>query len=201
MEDTTPFPRTADPVITSSPMSLVEAPRVTSINQEALPVWKGAKIRKVGLAPYVNEKGEAFLPSEKLVVEEGPGWNMDALKNPHLAYIPTDNIKPIPSAYGHQYGHSAVTPKSDDPRASSRLYSMENVRVTGYVLKSEELQARAMASPTEVPVYDSALGWVLVPQTTLGSEGVTPSIPGPSNQQPQAPASNVPAVGSGDIVP
>ncbi len=149
----------------------------TTVPTEPLPIWKDAQVTRVELDAYVNENGEAFGPSVKYVVKQAGGWNIDALRNPHRAYVPTENVPPIPSSSGFSANPmiapgEAATPSTQTPGVvgavqPSIIQRMTDVRVTGFVEKSQETYARAMAKPGETPLFDEAMGWILVPQSVL----------------------------------
>jgi len=164
--------RMADPVVTEIPITPTEPPRVARVPQDPIPVYKPAKIREIQLDAYVNERGEAFPPSTKYVIEDPGGWNMEALRSPQVAYVPPSSSLEIPSAPGLNY--TSMTQSSADPgpargNASRLLYNLKDVKITGYTEMAQESRARGMASPSEATIFDDKLGWILVPKSVLNA--------------------------------
>ncbi len=170
------------PGLSVMPNASIKETRAASIEQAPLPVWNDAQVVRVDLDAYVNEKGEAFGPSTKYVVKQPGGWNVDALRNPHRSYVPTENVPPVPSQNGFMAnpmvspGTGALTVGDQvRPLQPSLLQDLSAVRITGFIERSQENLARGMAQNGEIPLFDESLGWVLVPQSALV----------PSNQLPQ----------------
>ena len=166
-------PPPLEPALSVMPRSVINEPRPATISQAPLPVWNDAQVVKVELDAYVNEKGEAFGPSVKYVVKQPGGWNVNALRNPHRSYVPTENTPPIPSAFG--YSANPMVSPGDGARAfgdvrpvqPAVLQDLSRIRMSGFVERSQESMARSMAMPGETPLFDESLGWILVPTSTL----------------------------------
>lgn len=165
--------RMSDPSITAVPITPTEPPRVARIPQDPIPVYKPAKIRQVTLDAYVNERGEAFPPTTKYVVEDPGGWNMEALRSPQVAYVPPSSSLEIPVAPGMQYTTMNQTVGSQAPPKDANgarfLYNLKDVKITGFTEMSQEGRARSAASPSEATIFDEKLGWVLVPKSVLSA--------------------------------
>lgn len=170
--------RMADPVVTEIPITPTEPPRVARIPQDPIPVYKPAKIREITMDAYVNERGEAFPPSTKYVIEDPGGWNMDALRSPQVAYVPPSSALEIPSAPGLNYTQmtqSSAVPGPAQGNPSRLLYNLKDVKITGYTEMAQESRARSMAAPSEATIFDDKLGWILVPKSVLNaSQGAKP---------------------------
>jgi hypothetical protein len=164
--------RMADPVVTEIPITPTEPPRVARVPQDPVPVYKPAKIREVKMDAYVNERGEAFPPSTKYVIEDPGGWNMEALRSPQVAYVPPSSALEIPVAPGLNYTQmtqSSTSPGPAQGNASRLLYNLKDVKITGYTEMAQESRARSMASPSEATIFDDKLGWILVPKSILNA--------------------------------
>lgn len=178
-----------EPALSVMPRAPINQPRPATVSQAPMPVWNDAQVVKVELDAYVNEKGEAFGPSVKYVVKQPGGWNVDALRNPHRAYVPTENTPPIPSAYG--YSANPMVSPGDGVRSfgeyrpvqPAALQDLSRTRITGFVERSQEYMARSMAQPGETPVFDESLGWILVPSASFVPSNQLPMRP---NYYPQA---------------
>jgi hypothetical protein len=164
--------RMADPVVTEIPITPTEPPRVARVPQDPIPVYKPAKIREVKMDAYVNERGEAFPPSTKYVIEDPGGWNMDALRSPQVAYVPPSSALEIPAAPGLKYTQmtqSSAIPGPAQGNPSRLLYNLKDVKITGYTEMAQESRARNMATPSEATIFDDKLGWILVPKSVLNA--------------------------------
>lgn len=165
--------RMADPSISEVPITPTEPPRVARVPQDPLPIYKPAKIRQVTLDAYVNERGEAFPPTTKYVVEDPGGWNMEALRSPQVAYVPPASSLEVPVAPGMKYttmNQTAGNIPQQNPEAGPRfLYNLKDVKITGFTEMSQEGRARSMAGPGEATIYDEKIGWVLVPKSVLNA--------------------------------
>ena len=178
-------PTPVEPALSVLPRSPINEPQPTTLPQSPMPVWNDAQVVRVDLDAYVNEKGEAYGPSVKYVVKQAGGWNVDALRNPQRSYVPTENMPPIPSKNGFT-ANPMVAPGAPDlsgaqvrPLQASMIQDLGNVRVTGFVERSQESMARALAQNGEVPLFDESLGWILVPQSALVPANQMPaSMPG-----------------------
>ena len=193
-------PPPIEPALSAMPRSPINPTQPATVAQTPLPVWNDAQVVRVDLDAYVNEKGEAFGPSVKYVVKQPGGWNVDALRNPHRSYVPTENMPPVPSANGFTTnplvapGDSARTIGDIRPLQPSVLQDLNNVRLTGFIERSQENYARSVAQPGEVPLFDESLGWVLVPSSALvPSNQIPASVNAP---QPATPIQMAPAVQS-----
>jgi|GEM_PF-1954982 hypothetical protein len=167
-------PPPVQPALSVVPNAAINEPQPATINQSPLPVWNDAQLVRVDLDAYVNEKGEAFGPSVKYVVKQPGGWNVDALRNPTRAYVPSENVPPVPSKNGYTANPmvapgSAQTPAGPSvrPIQASLIQDLSSVRVTGFVERSQEPLARSMAQNGEIPIFDESLGWILVPSSAL----------------------------------
>lgn len=179
-------PAPLEPALSVLPRAPINAPRPATISQAPLPVWNDAQVVKVELDAYVNEKGEAFGPSVKYVVKQPGGWNVDALRNPHRSYVPTENTPPIPSAFGYSAnpmvspGDGARSLGDFRPVQPAVLQDLSRIRITGFVERSQEHMARSMAMPGETPLFDESLGWILVPSAALVPANQLPAGYSPS---------------------
>lgn len=165
--------RMSSPSIQAVPVTPVEAPRVARISQDPIPVYQPARVREVRMDAYINERGEAFPPSVKYVVDNPGGWNMDALRNPQQAYVPPSSALQVPTAPGTQYTN--IIQSSSEPagpkQAGRFLYDLKDVKITGFTEMSQESRARATAGPNDATIYDESLGWVLVPKSVIRASG------------------------------
>lgn len=166
------LPRVSSPAIQAVPVTPVEAPRVARLSQDPIPVYQSAKVRQVRMDAYINERGEAFGPSIKYVVEDAGGWNMDALRNPQQSYVPPSAALDIPTAPGTKY--TTMSQSSSEPAGPKQgrfLYDLKDVKITGFTEMSQESRARAAAGPDDATIYDDSLGWVLVPKSIIRASG------------------------------
>lgn len=191
-------PPPIEPALSVLPRTVINEPAPATISQAPLPVWNDAQVVRVDLDAYVNEKGEAFGPSVKYVVKQPGGWNVDALRNPQRSYVPTENTPPVPSRNGYTT-NPMVAPGSEltdvpgqvRPLQASLLQDLGQVRVTGFVERSQESYARSLAQAGEIPLFDESLGWILVPQSALIPATQIPAaspIPAPGTLPLGAPA-------------
>jgi hypothetical protein len=194
--------RMANPAVSVEPLGYREAPRVGRVPQEPIPVIKNPKVVRVYYAPYVNEKGEAFPGGYKYVISEGVSWNMEALRNPDLAYIPAENAEPVPSYQGMNYTpmQQSSTEPAGAPLANTvsplLMFDMEAAKFSGYVNPEEEDKARALANSNETVLFDPNLGWIIVPKTALRRPGSRPGDPVLPNTAPPNSGASV-----GPIIP
>lgn len=181
--------RMSDPVITAEAVTPVEPVRTARISQDPVPVYHPAKIREVKMDAYINERGEAFPPSVKYVVEDPGGWNMGALRNPQQAYVPPSSALEVPTAPGTKYtGMVQSSDSSGLPKAGSKLlYNLKDVKITGFTEMSQEARVRGMAGQDEAAIFDTKLGWILVPKSVIRG-----SSPG-AKARPVMPPAVIPA--------
>lgn len=189
--DSPPVPSTgrmSDPVITATAVTPVEPVRTARISQDPIPVYHPARIREVRMDAYINERGEAFPPSVKYVVDDPGGWNMGALRNPQQAYVPPSSALEVPTAPGTKYTSMVQSSDSGIPKAGSKLlYNLKDVKITGFTEMSQEARVRGMADPSEAAIFDSKLGWILVPKAVI--RGSSPGAkPRPVIATPKLPA-------------
>ena len=197
--------RMSDPVITSEAVTPVEPVRTARISQDPIPVYHSPKVREIRMDAYVNERGEAFPPSIKYVVEDPGGWNMDALRHPNQAYVPPTAALDVPVAPGMQYtGVYQSSDGSGAPKAGSRLlYNLKDVKITGFTEMSQEARVRGMANSDEAPIFDAKLGWILVPKSVIrgSSPGAKQRAAIPKATPPaMAPLSVTPAPSDFDVI-
>jgi len=179
-------PEAVEPALSVLPSQPVKEAPAAKLPSDPMPVWSDAQVVRVEMDAYVNEKGEAFGPSVKYVVKRPGGWNIDALRKPELSYVPTENVPPIPSRNGFTSnpmvspGDGVNSMAADSsvqvrPLQPSLLQDPSKIRVTGFVERSQEPHARSMAKNGEIPIFDEALGWILVPQTALAPADAFPA--------------------------
>lgn len=166
----------------SSQGTLEKTVRPANVQQEPVPIWEPAEVVRVELAPYVNEKGEAFPASYKYVVVKGGSFNTDALEKPEQSYIPSDNIPRVPgnpsmtysrmvspgSGSVHQPSPTGATAQGLQTKA---LYDLSQVMIIGLFESSQGSEARAMVPDDYVAVYDKNLGWIGIPKSHLMGVG------------------------------
>jgi len=191
------------------PSAPINEPRPATLNQSPLPVWNDAQLVRVDLDAYVNEKGEAFGPSVKYVVKQPGGWNVDALRNPTRAYVPTENVPPVPSKSGYT-ANPLVSPGSAQPAGApevrpiqaSLMQDLSSVRVTGFVERSQEPMARSMAQNGEIPIFDESLGWILVPSSALipSNQIPAPAVPYQTSAATPAYQNSAPIPPAGQVI-
>lgn len=160
------FDRMTDPSISVEPVSPSEPARVARISQDPVPVYRSPKVREIKMDAYVNERGEAFPPSVKYVVADPGGWNLEALRNPSVSYVPPENSLDIPSSGSH-YTRMTQSSSGSAPSPSRFLYDLKDVKVTGFTELGQEARARSMASSSDTAIFDSNLGWILVPKSAI----------------------------------
>lgn len=175
-------PEAVRPALSILPTQPVGEAPAAKLPTDPMPIWSDAQVVRVEMDAYVNEKGEAFGPSVKYVVKQPGGWNIDALRNPQTSYVPSENVPPVPSRNGFTANPmvspgEAMTDSSTQvrPLQPSLLQDPSKIRVTGFVERSQESHARSMAKNGEIPIFDEALGWILVPQTALAPADSFPS--------------------------
>lgn len=144
-------------------------------SQSPIPVWQSARVQRVYMAGHVNEHNEGYYRSEKDVIVESGKWNLDALNNPTLSYIPEANTVPVPTQPGRNYTHM-VSPGSIAPQPiqqmeqsgqTALLEGVDDVQVMGLMELSQEYQARAQETEESIAVFYESLGWCLVPREHL----------------------------------
>jgi hypothetical protein len=159
----------------SEPTIVPSGERKRLHNQTPIPVWQPARVQRVYMAGHVNERNEAYYRSKKEVIVERGQWNLDALNNPELSYIPEASTVPVPTAPGRNYTHM-VSPGRIAPSPieqmetngfAENLESVEHARVLGLTEYSQEQQARALESETHAVAFFDDLGWCLVPRERL----------------------------------
>lgn len=132
------------------------------------PVYKNPKIQATTLNAYKDEKGRLFGPQMMWEVVEEGGFNPTALDaNPDLAYIPPQNLV-VPPGMGSPV--SAVARRQAvTPRNRSILENRpDQVTVTGLALRTDAAEAERMAAKSgKAAVYDSEVGWLLVPKEEI----------------------------------
>ena len=187
---------TVQPAIPVQPAEQVLPARVAVVDDSPIPVWKPTRIVKVRVAPYFNERGEAFPETYKYVVAEEGSWNIAALQNPERAYIPSENTQKPVGAPGAIFG--TISPgtagaNSVSPAVPTRtLYDMSQIRLTGLFDRKDESKARAEGESVKSEVgpytvgYDADLGWIILPQTAI--------LPNPDSAPGTALPARVPAV-------
>jgi hypothetical protein len=173
---------TTAPTALQARQGLTRTTPPANVQQEPLPIWTPAQVVRVELAPYVNEKGEAFPASYKYVVVKGGAFNSDALENPEQAYIPADNIPQVPGNPSMTYtpmvspGSGALVQQAQGGPIQSNLpvkelYDMSQVMILGLFEATQGIEARAMVPDDYVAVYDENLGWIGVPKSHLMGVG------------------------------
>lgn len=154
-------------------------------------VWKPTVIQKVRLRGYVDEENRMHPPTYMYVVAQAGGWNVDAVNNPQH-YVPATNAMQPVNLPGLNYTNSAVVPKANpnvERGSVTALFDTRQIRLTGLTSQADAEQARSMAGEGEVAIYDSSLGWVIVPQATMQSMIETPTTlnqPNPREQNVNA---------------
>lgn len=125
------------------------------------------KVRVIEVAGFQTPDGEVHLPTRKLVIEEEARWNMEAVRNPHRAYVNPEHIRSVPARPGIDYNFANTAVPSEIPEQipARDLTTMDNIDITGLFRKDQEAAAIAMASSSQQAIYDEDLGWILVPVT------------------------------------
>jgi hypothetical protein len=226
-----PIPPVTSPSISVNPaLNPILPPTDTaSVQSTPIPVYNQATVRKVTLDAYVDANGNAYEPQTKYVVVNQGGWNLDALRAPNQAYVPAENTPPVPTAQGASDspvvspGPGSIydsAPGAGDAKtaaagsSSSVLFAMDNIRITGFVEKSQGKEANALVKPGETLLYDATLGYIIVPSAVLerenaipppGSPIVQPNPPVAASSTPPAPrpvtADYIPAVNTATSAP
>ena len=140
--------------------------------RQPVPYMNEPKLRIVHMKAYVDANGEAYLPSEKIVVAEAPSWNMDALNNPRSAYVPPAMMLPVGSSQGvtrfEAPGDKQQTaPPQNLGSTNKNLLSLPGVIQTRILKYQEQEKALALAKDGQVALFDEQLGWLLIPEKYL----------------------------------
>ena len=152
---------------TNTEGGIMPSPQKGYAIEKPIPYRTPEKMRIVEVAGYRNERNEVIFPSRMLVIEEEAQWNMEAVRNPHRAYIKPEHIRALPNATPTNYNNANTAEITSLPEAipTRELATMDNIDITGLFRKDQELAAASMAGPEQVAIYDNDLGWVLIPQT------------------------------------
>jgi hypothetical protein len=163
-----------------SPVSPVQAqpnPKFT-VPAQPVAVWRDAEVEEVFFDAYINERGEAFRPGSKFVVRRPGGWNIDSLRNPGGAYIPTENVGQVAGDPGQVY--TPVTSPGTGPRTAEEaipaadLVDVSQMKITGLFGKNREALAKSQCGPGEVVLSHPQLGWVIIPATAVHDNPALP---------------------------
>ncbi len=160
-----------DPSLTGA--NAIPAPQVARSDFAGTPVRSLGRVRRINLEPYVDENGNAYGPQVKYVYEAG-GWDMDAVRNPSKAYIPTELQPEVPQPAAIVVANTGQDIPKVPTKSLRELYNLKDVVVTGFVERSQEPIVREMAAKADkIPYFDeeSNLGWLLIPKSALQPPG------------------------------
>jgi hypothetical protein len=157
-------------------------PKVATIEEQALPAYVNPVLEEVEMAEFVDSDGQLHLPSKMLVIRTPGHWNLEAAKRGNQYYIPADNMPTVLAPPSKSY-YDYITAKKNGAVPTASL-DVSAVHVTGFTLRSEEDQAKAVLKPGETLSFDPYLGWIAIPTASLQ--------PGGSLSQPDAAAQTRP---------
>jgi hypothetical protein len=129
-------------------------------------------VRRIYLEGGVDQDGNAFGPQEMWVREPGH-WNMNAVRHPAKAFIPTEMTAEMAAPAQVVTPNPNSEPKPAPVKTLRELYHISDIIVTGFVERGQEPLAREMAAKQGdkyVPYYDDSLGWILLPKSALQPE-------------------------------
>jgi hypothetical protein len=151
-------------------------PKVATIEEQSLPAYVNPVIEEVEMAEFIDSDGGLHLPSKMLVIRTPGHWNLEAAKRGNQYYIPADNMPTVLAPPSKSY-YDYITAKKNGAVPTASL-DVSAVHVTGFTLRSEEDQAKAVLKPGETLSFDPYLGWIAIPTALLQ--------PGGSLNQPEA---------------
>lgn len=155
-------------VVARAPRSPAPVAQLADPSDPARAVYSPPKIVKTVLAAYEDEKGRLFGPQDMYEKVEEGRFNVAALENPELAYIPPENLV-VPPGLGNPVALPVMRQRAAEAgQLPLDLFDGREVVPTGLFSAGDNRAEaeRLAARQGRRAVYDPDLGWLLVPGST-----------------------------------